>query len=150
MLASVGHEAQATLLHARVRLGNPLLARVEHMQYAPDHNFSAELGYAGDRWSAALTGRWTGAYLQQYGLFGTSASGNSVLNGSALNIWVRPSRQIDFNLARALRSDVTIRVFARNLLADPAYGSTIGRHSDTVSQAIATGRVVGLQIDGRF
>jgi TonB-dependent receptor len=142
--------AQATLLHARVRLGNPLLAPVEHMQYAPDYNLSAELGYAQGRWSTALTARWTGAYLQQYGLFGVSASGNSVLNGSALDIWVQPARQLDFNLARDFGTSATIRVFARNLLADPAYRSTIGRYTDAVPQTIATGRLVGVRIDGRF
>jgi TonB-dependent receptor len=142
--------AQATFLRARVRLHNPLLSAVEHVQYAPAHNVSAEIGYADARWSAALTGRRTGAYLQQYGLFGTSASGNSVLNGSALDIWVQPSQQFDFNLARSLESGGTVRLFARNLLADRAYRSTMSRHSDSVSQTVATGRLVGLRYDRNF
>ncbi|WP_395397582.1 outer membrane beta-barrel protein [Novosphingobium sp. BL-8A] len=142
--------AQTTLLHARVRLKNPRLDPVEHMQYAPERNLSVELGYSGRGWSGAVTGRWTGRYLQQYGLFGRSASGNSVLDGSALDVWVRPSSQIDFNIAREMAAFGTVRFFVRNLLADHAYRSTVGRHSSAVSQTIATGRVIGVRIDRSF
>lgn len=142
--------AQTTLLHARVRLNNPLLDPVEHMQYAPERNLSVELGYSGRGWSGAVTGRWTGRYLQQYGLFGRSASGNSVLDGSALDVWVRPSSQIDFNVAREWAAFGTIRFFVRNVLANDAYRSTVGRHAGAVGQTIATGRVIGLRIDRSF
>lgn len=142
--------AQTTLLHARVRLKNPRLDPVEHMQYAPERNLSVELGYSGEGWSGTLTGRWTGRYLQQYGLFGQSESGSSTLYGSALDVWVQPSSQFDVNLARDLAAIGTIRFFVRNLLAADAYRSTVGRRAGPVGQRIATGRVVGLRIDRSF
>jgi outer membrane receptor protein involved in Fe transport len=141
---------QTTLLHARVHLKNPRLDPVEHMQYAPERNLSVELGYRGSGWSGALTGRWTGRYLQQYGLFGLSESGNSVLDGSALDIWVQPSSQIDINLGYDAAAIGTIRFFVRNLLTADAYRSTVGRHAGPVGQRIATGRVIGLRIDRSF
>ncbi|EIZ80481.1 TonB-dependent receptor [Novosphingobium sp. Rr 2-17] len=138
---------QATLLHGRVRLHNADLDDVEHMQYAPDYNVSAELRYRHGGWSASLLGRWTGAYVQQYGLLGTSASGYSVLASSAFDTWVRPARQIDASIARAVGMRATIRLFGRNLLADLAYRSTVGRYSDTVPQTVSTGRLIGLRMD---
>lgn len=140
---------QVTVLRGRVRLHHPDLAAIEHLQYAPDYNASAELRFRRDGWDAQLIGRWTGAYVQQYGLLGTSASGYSVLASSALDQWVRPARQIDASLARAIGTRATLRLFARNLLADAAYRSTIGRHSDTVPQTVPTGRMIGLGLDWR-
>ena len=141
--------AQATLLRGRVRLRHPDLAAIEHLQYAPDYNLSAELRYRRGGWEATLLGRWTGAYVQQYGLLGTSSSGYSVLASSALDQWVRPARQVDASLAHAIGGRANLRLFARNLLADAAYRSTIGRHSDTVPQTVSTGRLIGLAIDWR-
>lgn len=141
---------EATLLHGRVRLHNPDLAVVERLQYAPDFNVSAELRYRHGPWSARLLGRWTGAYIQQYGLLGTSASGYSVLAASALDVWVRPARQVDAGIARAIGKAATLRLFGRNLLADPAYRSTIGRTADTVPQTVSTGRLIGLSFEDRF
>ena len=138
---------QATLLDGRVRLRNPALDAVERLQYAPDYNVAVEIGYRRAGWTASAIGRWTGAFVQEYGLHGVSDSGYSRLDASALDIWVRPSRQLDVNLARSLGSELTLRLFARNLLGDLAYRSTMGRHADTVPQTIATGRLVGLRID---
>lgn len=140
----------ATLLHGRVRLRNPDLSAVEQLQYAPDYNVSAELRYHRGPWSARVIGRWTGAYIQQYGLLGTSASGYSVLASSALDIWVRPAAQVDASISRTIAKTATLRLFARNLLADLAYRSTIGRTADTVPQTISAGRLIGLALEDRF
>lgn len=140
----------ATALDGRVRLNNPLLDPVEHLQDAPPYNISVELGWARGAWSARIAGRWTGAFLQQYGVFGTSVSGHSRLDGSAFDIWVRPSRQIDLDIGHKLGERGEIRLFIRNLLADFAWRSTMGRASYAVPQTISGGRQFGVRADYAF
>lgn len=140
----------ATALDGRAVLNNPLLDAVEHMQNAPAYNVSVEMNWARGPWTARIAGRWTGAFLQQYGLFGTSLSGHSRLDGSAFDIWVRPSRQIDLDMGHRLGAGGTIRLFLRNLLGDPAWRSTMGRVSDAVPQTITAGRQFGVRADYAF
>lgn len=142
--------ATATLLADWVRLNNPLLDPVEHMQNAPPYNVSVELGWARGPWTARIAGRWTGAFLQQYGLFGWSLSGHSRLDGSAFDIWVRPSRQIDLDMGYRLGEHGAIRLFVRNLLADVAWRSTMGLATDSVPQTITGGRQFGMKVDYAF
>lgn len=137
----------ATLLRTRVRLRNPLLDAVERVQNAPDYNLTARIGFESGGWSALAAARWTGAYVQEYGLFGTSLSGWSELDGSAFDVWVRPSRQIDLSLGRALGGTRMLRLFVRNAADDRAFRNTIGRYSDKVPQAIDSGRLIGVKLE---
>lgn len=128
-----------TLLHSAVHLENPALDRVERTQYAPASNLLLRLHYDDGRFSADAACRLTGAYIQEYGIEVPSFAGTSPLSGSALDTWVRPSRQIDFAMARSWGTQ-TLRLALRNGLGDTAYRATIGRYSDAVPQTILGGR----------
>ncbi|WP_162305885.1 TonB-dependent receptor [Oleisolibacter albus] len=139
-------ETGVTWQATRVRLNHPLLEPVERLQYAPDWQAVAQLLYARDRFSAALSYRWTGDYIQEYGLLGTSAGGGASLNGSALDVWVRASRRLDLEAGYRLADHAEAGLSFRNLLGDLAYRATIGRHTDTVPETIDGGRTVLLSL----
>lgn len=124
---------------SRVRLNIPDLAPVERLQYAPDWQITGRLRYAADDWSLSLSYNWSDAYIQKYGLHGLSGSG-SRMNGSALDVWVRPSQRLDLQGDWQLSPGVTLEFSIRNLLNDLAYRATIGRQSDAVPETIASGR----------
>ena len=97
------------------------------------------LHYDDGRWSADAACRLTGAYIQEYGIEVPTFAGTAPLSGSALDTWVRPSRQVDLALARHWGQQ-TLRLALRNALDDTAYRATIGRYSDAVPQTILGGR----------
>lgn len=132
-------EASLNSQHSRVRLNMSELAAVERMQYAPDWQANARLRYAGEGWSLSITYRWSDAYIQEYGLHGTSPGGSD-MNDSALDIWVRQSQRLDLLGDWQVASGIVIEFSIRNLLNDLAYRATIGRHSDAVPETIASGR----------
>lgn len=131
--------ADLTLLHSAVHLNNPALDRVERTQYAPASNLLLRLHYDDGRWSADAACRLTGAYIQEYGIDVPTFAGTAPLSGSALDTWVRPSRQVDLAMARHWGRQ-TLRLALRNALDDTAYRATIGRYSDAVPQTILGGR----------
>lgn len=122
-----------------VRLGNPALATVEQVQNAPRWLAGLRLFYVRAGFTTTLNYRWVDAYIQQYGLLGTSAGGVA-MNGSALDTWVRPARRLDLRTAYDVADGVEIAVGVRNLLGDIAYRSTVGRHGAAAPQTIDAGR----------
>jgi hypothetical protein len=100
VLRHVALAGDLTMLHSAVRLNNPALDRVERTQYAPASNLLLRLHYDDGRISADAACRLTGAYIQEYGIEVPTFAGTTPLSGSALDTWVRPSRQIDLAVAR--------------------------------------------------
>lgn len=149
--APAGLDVEANLSHqrSRVRLNVPDLAPVERMQYAPAWQASTRLRYAAEDWSLTVSYRWSDAYIQEYGLHGISGSG-SIMNASALDVWVRPSQRLDLLGAWTLAAGASLELSIRNLLDDLAYRSTIGRHSDAVPETIANGRSAQLALRLEF
>ncbi|WBO22830.1 TonB-dependent receptor domain-containing protein [Sphingomonas abietis] len=138
---------EATLLRSRVHLDVPLLDPVERAQYAPGHAATLRLAYARDRLSADAALDFVGAYVQQYGLYGTSLGAGASLNGSAIDDWVRPSRRLDLSIAYAFDARTTLRLMVRNALDDIAYRATLGRSSDAVPETVVSGRLIGMRFD---
>ncbi|WP_029015184.1 TonB-dependent receptor [Niveispirillum irakense] len=132
-------EASLNSQRSRVHLHMPELAPVERLQYAPDWQINSRLRYAAEDWSLSASYTWSDAYIQKYGLHGLSGSG-SPMNGSGLNVWVRPSQRLDLQGDWQMSPNVALEFSIRNLLNDLAYRATIGRHSDAVPETIASGR----------
>lgn len=135
----------AALLDSRVRLGNV----VERTQFAPAHSGTIRLDYAGTRLSFDVAWSFTDAYIQEYaGQFGSAATGK-MLQGSAYDVWVQPSRQINLGLGYACGPGM-IRLTIRNLFDDMVYRSTMGRHSDAIPETVVGGRQFQLRYAVQF
>lgn len=143
-LDGFGVTLNGTVQHSVAHLGNPALSGDLPMQSAPGLLANATLYYDGGGIEAAFSYHYTGDYLEQYGLWG------GIYSNGALSKWVHEARSIDLSLAYALSDELRIGVQVRNLLEDPTYYSTIGRHNDAVPQIIEAGRVFYLTTSYSF
>ena len=139
----------ATVLHSAVRLDSPMLDGIERTQDAPTTNVTLRLGYARGPLSVDAALRFTGAYIQEYGLQAVSGATGLPIVGSAFDTWVRPSRQLDLGLARRIGTS-TLRLTLRNLLDDFSYRTTLGRYSDAVPETIVGGRQFAVRFEHTF
>jgi hypothetical protein len=141
--------ADATMLHSAVRLGIDGLDRIEQTQDAPSANMTLRASYAYGPLTVDAAMRFTGAYIQEYGLLAVSQATGLPIIGSAFDTWVRPSRQLDLGVTRKIGSN-TIRFQIRNMLDDIGYRATLGRHSDTVPETIIGGRQFAVRVERAF
>lgn len=140
---------QLTMLDSGVRLGNPALAAVERLQYAPALSTRSWLRYDDGRASLDLSWRTASAYIQEYGLQVPLYGGAVLASDSALDSWVHPAGQLDMGMGLHMGL-ATLRFAIRNLTDSPAYRSTIGRYATAAPQTIVGGRQVQLSLSCRL
>lgn len=136
----LGIAGNITLQNSAAHLNDPLLGRTNPMQGTPGMLANLSLFLERDGLMACLSWRYSGAYVEQYGEWGSGYFGTA-MNGSALNKWVHPSDSLDVTIRYRLSPSVEVSAAAANLLGGDAYYSTIGRTSGTVAQIINAGRV---------
>jgi TonB-dependent receptor len=130
-----GVTLNGTVQHSVAHLDNPALSGDLPMQSAPGFLANAALYYDGGGIEGSLSYRYTGDYLEQYGLWG------GIYSNGALSKWVHAARSVDLSLGYRLAEGLRLGAQVRNLLGDPTYYSTISRHNDAVPQIIEAGRV---------
>jgi TonB-dependent receptor len=140
----LGVDLNGTVQHSVAHLDNPALSGTLPLQSAPELLANASLFYDGDGIQAALSYRYEGDYLEQYGLWG------GFYSNAALSKWVHAAHSVDLSLGYRLAEGLQVGVQVRNLLEDPTYYSTIGRHNDAVPQIIEAGRVYYLTTSYSF
>jgi TonB-dependent receptor len=140
----LGVDLNGTVQHSVAHLDNPALSGQLPLQDAPELLANASLSYEGGDVRAALSYRYEGDYLEQYGLWG------GLYSNAALSKWVHETRSLDLSLGYRLSDGFEIGAQVRNLLADTTYYSTIGRHNDAVPQIIEAGRVFYLTTSYQF
>ena len=139
-----GVTLNGTAQHSVAHLDNPALSGSLPMQSAPGLLANAGLYYDGGGLDAALSYRYEGDYIEQYGLWG------GIYSNGALSKWVHGTTSIDLSLGYQLADGLHLGVQVRNLLDDTTYYSTIGRHNDAVPQIIEAGRVFYMTTSYQF
>lgn len=132
-----------------VRLNDPDLDPVEQVQNAPRWLAGLRLLYAQGGAHASLGYHWTDAYIQSYGTASVSGGG-TVMAGSALDTWVRPSQRLDLRLGYDFASGLAVDVSVRNLAGALTYRTSVGRVSDAVVQTVDAGRTIKLTVRQDF
>jgi len=140
----LGIALNGTVQHSVAHLDNPALSGSLAMQSAPDLLANASLYYDGDGVDAALSYRYEGDYLEQYGLWG------GIYSNGALSKWVHAAHSVDLSLGYRVVEGLHLGVQVRNLLDNTTYYSTIGRHNDAVPQIIEAGRVFYMTTSYQF
>jgi len=101
------------------------------MQNQPNWMGNLQFFYEKDNISAALSYRYTGAYITQYGVLASS---------SAFDEWVRPSQQINFDAGYTLPFGLKTSFSVQNLTNERSFYATIGRTSTTIADIVDAGR----------
>lgn len=130
-LDGLGIGGNMTWEQSAVHLGAAGLDPVERMQNQPNWMGNLQIFYEKDGINAALSYRYTGAYVTQYGVLASS---------SAFDEWVRPSEQVNFDAGYSFPFGLKTSFSVQNLTNERSFYATIGRTSTAIADIVDAGR----------
>ncbi len=130
-LDGFGIGGNMTWEQSAVHLGAAGLDPVERMQNQPNWMGNLQFFYEKDGINAALSYRYIGSYVTQYGVLAST---------SAFDEWVRPSQQVNLDAGYTFPFGLKTNFSVQNLTNERSFYATVGRTSTAIADIVDSGR----------